>query len=263
MQETSSPQLWNQIWSRSNQEECDQNFWDWVKRESASVRSRKIESYIQSYVGNLSGLKTVEVGAGLGIYSFIFARLGAEVTLLDYSYEALNLARKRFEDNGLLAKFIFEDALKSNPSLNGQYDVAMSFGTVEHFKYPERFQILEAHVNLVRKGGAVIVSVPNLLFFPHEFLKMYLQSTKKWQLGYEGAFSHWELLNVARKLKLKDIKVVGSSFSADFQRYLRIYRSTNLVKRLIRPKPGELILENPSWIDDFFGADLVLLGIKE
>ncbi len=263
MQEISNPQLWNQVWSRSNQKEYECDFWEWVNRESASVRNRKIQSYLRTYLGSLQGLKTIEVGSGPGVYSFIFARLGAEVTLLDYSDEALNLARKRFEENSLPAKFLFEDALKLNPALHGQYDIAMSFGTVEHFKYPERLQIIEAHVNLARKGGAVIVSAPNRLFFPHEFLKMYLQGKNKWQLGYERAFNRSEFFRVSRTLGLKHPQIIGSAFLSDFQRYLKVYRSTRLIQKLISPVLStEPIPERPSLFDDFLGADLVLLGIK-
>ncbi len=260
--ETSNPQLWNQLWSRSSREELDRNFWEWVDRESSSVRSAQIRNYISKHIGDLRGLKAIEVGSGPGIYSFIFARLGAEVTLLDYSNHALNISRKLFEENSLTAKFLLEDALKLNPDLHGQYDVAMSFGTVEHFKYPERFQMIEAHLKLVRSGGVIVVSTPNLFFFPHELLKTYLQWRNKWQLGYEGAFHPREFFKIARMLKLKNPKVIGSAFLSDFQRYLRIYRSTNLVRKLIGPSTGQFICERPSWFDDLLGADLVLLGVK-
>ena len=82
MQETSNPQLWDQIWSGPDQEECDRDFWNWVNRESASIRNGKIRQYISNYVGDLQGLKVIEVGSGLGVYSFLFARLGADLVFL-------------------------------------------------------------------------------------------------------------------------------------------------------------------------------------
>ncbi len=263
MQETSSLELWNQIWSQSSREELDRSFQEWVNRESVGVRNRKIRNYISKHVGDLRGLKTIEVGSGPGIYSFIFSRLGAEVTLLDYSHEALSLARKRFKANGLSGKFLLQDALKLDPALCGQYDVAMSFGTVEHFKYPERLKIIESHVQLVRRGGAMIVSAPNLHFFPHEFLKAYLQWRKKWQLGYEGAFHRSEFFKVARILKLKHAQIIGSAFLSDLQRYLSIYRSTSLVRKFLGPPQScGIISDRQSPFDDFLGADLVLLGVQ-
>lgn len=263
MQETNNPELWNQVWSRSDEESYDRDFWDWVNRESSSVRNERIQKYLTNHLGDFRGLKFIEVGSGLGVYSFLFARFGADVTLLDYSEQALDLARKHFEENGFKAKFLFQDALKLNPVLYDQYDVAMSFGTVEHFKYPERLKIIDAHVKLVREGGAVVVSAPNLFFPPHEFLKAYLQRQKKWHLGYEKAFNQSEFFKVARMLNLKNSKVIGSAFISDIQRYLRIYRSTSLIQKFLGPAPStKSIQERSCWLDDFLGADLVLLGVK-
>ena len=109
IQQTSNPSLWNQVWSQSNQETSE--FWEWVERESNGVRGTKIQDYLRTYVGDIHQLKTIEVGSGLGIYSFIFARLGAEVTLLDYSKQALSLAKECFQKNGLKANFLLQDAL--------------------------------------------------------------------------------------------------------------------------------------------------------
>ncbi len=261
---TSHPELWNQVWSGSDHGNCNSEFWDWVNRESVSIRSAKIQDYIQQHLGSLKGIKTVEIGSGLGVYSFLFARLGADVTLLDYSHQALNLAKTCFEANNLSATFLFQDALNLDPTLYGQYDIAMSFGTVEHFKYPDRLQMIKAHVDLIRDGGIVAVSAPNRLFFPHEFLKMYLQWKKKWQLGYEGAFSRHEFFNVGRTLKLKHLRVIGSAFLSDFQRYLQIYRSTAFFQKFLGPTSSEpMRRDRASRLDDVLGADIVLLGMKD
>lgn len=261
IQQTSSPGLWNQVWSKSSQEKSE--FWEWVERESKGIRGTKIQNYIRTHLGDLTGLKTIEVGSGLGIYSFIFASLGAEVTLLDYSEQALNCAKECFQQNNLKAKFLFQDALKLDTALFEQYDVAMSFGTVEHFRYPERLQMIEAHVNLIRDGGVIAVSAPNKAFFPHEILKAYLQNQNKWELGYEGAFSHTEFLRISNILNLSEPRVIGSAFLSDFRRYMQIYRSTNLIQKILGSNSSNSqVTELASWLDNFLGANLVLLGVK-
>ena len=261
--ETSNPQLWDRVWSQATKTERDRDFWQWVNRESDGVRGTKIKQYLSQHLGGLQNLKTIEVGSGPGIYSFIFACLGAQVTLLDYSPQALAIAKERFAANGLSATFLSQDALKLDPALYNQYDLAMSFGTVEHFRYPERFRMVEAHLKLVRAGGAIAVSTPNRAFILHELLKAYLQRCNKWQLGYEGAFSRNEFLNLAQKLKLHHPKIVGSAFLSDFQRYLNIYRSTQFAQRILgTTTQSKSILERSSWLDNYWGADLVLLGLK-
>ncbi|MBE9214512.1 methyltransferase domain-containing protein [Plectonema cf. radiosum LEGE 06105] len=263
-QQTSNPNLWNQVWSQSSHEKSE--FWEWVERESNGFRGTKVQDYIRTNVGDISQLKTIEVGSGLGIYSFIFARLGAEVTLLDYSKQALTLAEECFQKHSLKANFILQDALSLNSDLHSRYDVAMSFGTVEHFRYPQRLQMIETHINLVRNGGAIVISVPNKAFFPHEVLKAYLQRKNKWELGYEGAFSRKEFFKLARQLQLSNSKLMGSAFLSDFHRYVQIYRSTHIFQKIfgsnISTSANLQIREKSSWLDDYFGADLVLLGIN-
>ena len=264
IQQTSNPDLWNQVWSQSSQEKSE--FWEWVERESNGIRGTKIQDYIRTHLGEIHQLKTIEVGSGLGIYSFILARLGAEVTLLDYSEKVLTLAEECFKKNGLKAKFMLQDALGIEKDVHGKYDVAMSFGTVEHFRYPQRLQMIETHINLVRNGGAIVISVPNKAFLPHEILKTYLQRKNKWELGYEGAFSRNEFLKLARQLQFSNSKLIGSAFLTDFHRYIQIYRSTNIFQNFFgsnsSTSTNSPILEKSSWLDDYFGADLVLLGIK-
>lgn len=123
--------------------------------------------------------------------------------------------------------------------------------------------MIETHLNCVRNRGAIVISAPNKAFFPHEVLKAYLQRRNKWELGYEGAFSRSEFFKLARQLQLSNSKVIGSAFLSDFQRYVQIYRSTNLFQQIFGSNsPNSQILQKSSWLDDYFGADLVLLGIK-
>jgi 2-polyprenyl-3-methyl-5-hydroxy-6-metoxy-1,4-benzoquinol methylase len=167
-------QAWNKIWSAADDEE----FWYWVRREIRGTRGRKVISYIQRHLNKLDTLNIVEVGSGVGVYSFIFAKYGARVTLLDYSQKALLLARRYFDSAGLSASFLYMDALNLNSELIAKFDVAMSFGTIEHYEYPEYFLMAKTHIELVREGGVVIISVPNRLFFPHRALKFYLQKKR-------------------------------------------------------------------------------------
>jgi hypothetical protein len=123
--------------------------------------------------------------------------------------------------------------------------------------------MIETHLNCVRNGGAIVISAPNKAFLPHEILKAYLQRKNKWELGYEGAFNRKEFCKIARQLQLSDSQVIGSAFLSDFQRYIQIYRSTNLFQKIFgSSSANSQILQKSSWLDDYFAADLVLLGIK-
>ena len=256
----SNSYVWDKIWLETKD---DTEFWWWVNRESGGTRGRKIFYYINKYLRDMHRLRTIEVGAGMGVYSLIFARFGAVVTLMDYSKEALLLAEKCYNSCGVRASFLYCNALKLDPNLKQKFDLAMSFGTIEHFREPERFLMAKAHFDLVKPGGIVIISVPNRLFFPHEILKFYLQKKNKWHLGYEGAFRRQELFQLASRMGLKNVKICGSAFISDLLRYFYIFQDSSFFRkfcqvRLIRIFIRDLI----SPLDDLFGADIFLMGCK-
>lgn len=256
----SSPYIWDKVWIRTKD---DTEFWWWVQRETNGIRASKIISYLEKYLGRINGLKIIEVGCGAGVHSFIFAKHGAIMTIMDYSHEALLLARKHFDSSGLSASFLYADALNLESNLREKFDVAMSFGTVEHYCYPERFLITKAHVDLVRPGGVVIISMPNRWFFPHEILKFYLQRRGKWLKGYEGAFNRRELLKLANKLGLENTKIYGSGFIIDMFRYLHIYQETRLFRKFCRVPPKRVPTRDlVSPFDNLLGADIFLMGRK-
>jgi len=255
--------FWDDVWRDSAGDRNRAEFYEWVKRDKCGVRGTKIQQYISERFGRIEGVKTIEVGSGLGTFSYILSCLGARVTLLDSSRHAIHTAKDIYEKDHIAATFLTGDAFCLDEKLAGQYDVAMSFGTVEHFRYPERLEIIRAHAKLVRKNGAVIISVPNKMFLPHEMLKAYLNARKKWQLGYEGAFTRAELFRVAKELELTDVQIIGSAFLTDFARYFRIYRSTRLAEKLFgKTSKKDIVKDQASWLDDYLGADIVLMGIK-
>ncbi|MBD3183893.1 methyltransferase domain-containing protein [Candidatus Poribacteria bacterium] len=248
---TISHENWEEIW---NSDSNLRSFYWWLKRDREGIRGRKIFSFLRDHVGELDKIKIIEVGSGMGVFSFIFASLGADVTLMDYSNNALNQAKKIFNHNGLFANYIHMDARNITPQLHGKFDVAMSFGTVEH--YPDYFFIAKSHLDLVRRGGGIIISVPNRFFILHEILKLYLQFRGKWDLGYEKAFSKKELFTLGEKLGLKHQAIQGSSTIMDFISFIHIFKSRPRIVPLNRYK------EKSSFLDDYLGASLFLMGCK-
>lgn len=256
----SNPYIWDRVWMGTKD---DTEFWWWVQRETKGIRVSKIIPYLEKYLGRINGLKIIEVGCGAGVHSLILAKRGATVSLMDYSHDGLLLARKHFDSLGLAASFLYADALNIEPDLREKFDVAMSFGTVEHYRYPECFLVAKAHLDLVRPGGVVIISVPNRLFLPHEILKFYLQRRGKWRQGYEGAFNRRELLKLGNKLGLENIKIYGSGFIIDICRYLRIYQGTRLFRKFCHIPLREVSTHDLiSPFDNVLGADILLIGRK-
>lgn len=256
----SSVALWNDVWANA----AAGDFWWWVERETHGVRGDRIRNFLETNLGPVSSLRFIEVGSGAGSASLAFARLGADVTLLDYTEAALDLARANFARAGLKARFIQADAFQPDDRLMGNYDVAMSFGTIEHFETPRRRALAARHVDFVRPGGVVAISVPHRRFFPHEMLKRNLEKRGRWRLGLEHAHSKKELVDLARDVGLTRLEIYGSGVRTDFRRYLSVYANTATLRRWTPdsmrtlPAPSDV----PSRWDDVLGADIFVLGIR-
>ena len=267
-------QTWDAVWQNSKGPKPSQLVEE-IDREQRSQRCQRILRFIETQGFNLAGLSVVEVGCGSAIYGCTLARVGADVTVLDQSEVALARARERAEAVGVALKTVQGDALEFAKSHREKYDLAMSFGTVEHFRPPLREQMCQAHWDLVRPGGIVIISVPNVLFLPHEILKRLLILRGKWFLGYEGSFTPWELKRVGRRLGLAHLAMHGTDLTDDVLKYCRIVAGTRLWARLFpwwRPKgrddgASRDALASPArlkaLVNRYLGHDITLMGVKD
>ena len=265
---TSELEQWGAIWQKDIANYDAAAILAAVEEESASIRCEKITNYLNNHLGDLGGKHTIEIGCGGAIYSLILARLGARATLLDYSPDALMIAERNLGTLNLNAELLEGDAFNLSSELHGRFDVAMSFGTVEHYRYPRRLAICRSHVDLVKSGGVVIISTPNIFFFPHEILKVLLAARGKWFLGYEGSFTPRELRRIGRDLGLRNVRVVGSSWRADLRHYMSIVRETRTFRRWFsrldsQNRSAVGLAQTHHWLDDVLGHDVVLLGVKQ
>ena len=137
--------------------------------------------------GALRDLRVVELGAGRGDISFLLAKAGARVTLVDSSETALRQARMIFEEAGVMADFLLADLFETELSI--PFDVAMSFGLVEHFIGQERRRLFEMH----RAGRIAFIAVPNALCIPYRLWKATKEATNSWPYGREVPFMENEL----------------------------------------------------------------------
>jgi len=179
--------------------------------------------------GIFKGLRTIELGCGEGKISLLFSLLGSNTTLVDYSEKQLKGAKyiaEKFKTKPIIIK---EDILQLPESLMGQYDVAMSFGTAEHFLGDNRQRIFDIHSNILKQGGLAIIWVPNryafLFHFGGKVRKLLHRSVITVK---EISFSRKELLKRAHSAGLSEVKIRGGEllrndfchFIVDFPRIL-------------------------------------------
>jgi SAM-dependent methyltransferase len=101
----------------------------------------------------------LEVGCAPGRFLVYFHQVyGWRVAGIELSEAGLAKTRAVLEVNGVAARLYGGDVLTMEPER--EYDVLGAFGLVEHFDDP--VPCYRAMARWVRRGGALVVTVPNL-----------------------------------------------------------------------------------------------------
>jgi SAM-dependent methyltransferase len=205
-------------------------------------------------------------GPAAASYSAVFARRGANVTVLDYSKTALDVSAELFSKLGLAQTQVLADAMHLPSDLVGQFDISSSFGVCEHFEGEDRYRIISSHFDVLRPGGLAIISVPNARCLPYRIWKAKREILGTWQFGLEIPFSRQELSAISRRAGMRTHGFVGSSFIDSFDYLLPFARwKRSLLKRFAPTRlhdPSRLKKRNPSAMDAYFGAAVVLIAQK-
>jgi len=225
-----------------------------MHREDRTLRWRAIRDALERQFGQLRGLRTIELGAGTGDISLLLARAGARATLFDANERALEIARFQFGVFDLEPQIVLGDFLNLDRALWGQFDVAVSYGTVEHFRGDDRRLACKAHAEAVRPDGMVVISVPNAHCLPYRLNKWWQETRRTWIWGLEIPYSRAELARVAARIGLQRWHIHGSPFLRDWDQFLL----NPLTQRL--EKYTGFHFERRTPLDDYWGHALTLIG---
>jgi SAM-dependent methyltransferase len=124
---------------------------------------RKFAEFDYSQASGLpwwSGKKILEIGCGIGTDTLEFAKVGAQIDALDFSFSSISIAGDRFRaaaipygdewaGNKRDVRFFWSNAENFMPE--GSYDLVFSFGVLHHTPHPEKVLAL-AHNRLKDDG---------------------------------------------------------------------------------------------------------------
>lgn len=103
----------------------------------------------------------IEIGcAGSAWLPYFHKEFGYEVTGMDYDEHGCDQAREVCEKAGVRGTIVRADIFAPPPHLIETFDVAMSFGLVEHFS--DTTAAIQAIAAMVRPGGLVLTWIPNM-----------------------------------------------------------------------------------------------------
>ncbi len=131
------------------------------------------------------GGKTLEAGSGAGLQSLALARTGFfEVSLLDFSREALNHAQVLFGRENLPVMLIEKDV--SDPG-TPEYDLVFNAGVLEHYTFDQQVNMLKSMASRSRRY--IMVLVPNLMCYWYWVWRIQKTALQEWEFGMEVPFS--------------------------------------------------------------------------
>ena len=136
------------------------------------VTASKSPVLIENFLTERSGA-IFELGCGQSRCLARAAKLGWEIGGIDFNKEALVPLKKFAEDMDTSKDHLVNgDVFSYDLSLiDKKYDLLVSFGFMEHFRNPA--EILTKWKAVLKPGGKVITSIPNLLSINAHFFKKY------------------------------------------------------------------------------------------
>jgi 2-polyprenyl-6-hydroxyphenyl methylase/3-demethylubiquinone-9 3-methyltransferase len=107
----------------------------------------------------LAGKKIIDIGCGGGILTESMAKKGADVTGIDLSEKALQVADLHSLESGVQVRYELISAEDMAAREAGQYDVVTCMEMLEHV--PDPAAVIQACASLVKPGGHVFFSTLN------------------------------------------------------------------------------------------------------
>ncbi|OXM85346.1 hypothetical protein CF651_15750 [Paenibacillus rigui] len=173
-QEEAQKQVWDRLWSAPIS-------YAWDRLSEIVLQGLK-----EAVDGDFQGKRILEAGSGTGKISLRLALEGAQVTLVDYSKQALEQSRFAFRHKNVetAGAWVLAD-IREIPLEDDTYDMCWNAGVLEHFGLEEKVRILKEMCRLTRPGGKLIVLVPYSLCLPYRLGKGYAEAAGSWPYGTE------------------------------------------------------------------------------
>lgn len=135
---------------------------------------------IYSLVDPRQGERILDIGCGRGELAFAFAAAGAEVEGVDYSKDAIAIARRTFGDKCKGLRYIYADILKMDRL--DSFDKIVMADVVEHIEQELLEKIFEKiSLSLNSSGCLIIHTAPNKDYYEITYPKIREQAAR---LGY-------------------------------------------------------------------------------
>ncbi|KXG44467.1 class I SAM-dependent methyltransferase [Tepidibacillus decaturensis] len=162
-------ETWEKVWETHKLTD-----WDPLSEEIYQILKREVKDF--------KGKKILEAGSGSGRISLRLALEGAEVTLLDFSEKALEIADNYFSKFDMKGNYVLADLTKSLPFENDEFDLVWNSGVMEHFLFEQQVSIIKEFYRIATEFHTFN---PNASSFFYRLGKWFAELSNTWQYGEE------------------------------------------------------------------------------
>jgi len=140
------------LWNDKTPAHIESDFYDMKSFLSGKSSLNDIELNL---LGDVKGKRILHLQCHFGQDSLSLARMGAEVTGIDLSDEAISTAKDLAKEMGLNTTFIRSDVYSTPEELNGQFDIVFtSYGTIGWL--PDLNKWADVIYRCLKPGGKLI-----------------------------------------------------------------------------------------------------------
>jgi SAM-dependent methyltransferase len=177
---------------------------DWGWKDTAVNRAYSERALAPMLRLHSVGARILEVGVGCGyVLSKLTLSCGGWAVGVDDDRDAIELSGRVAASLGVRVIRVRGEGQRL-PFAERSFDLVYSQGLIEHFPADTTDEIMSEHVRVLRPGGLLAVSVPNLLNPFHTWLKW--RQGKSYRFHPERSYTPWAL---AQLLRRHGIKVMG------------------------------------------------------
>lgn len=163
---------------------------------------------------NIKDKKVLDIGCGGGILSESMAKLGASVTAIDMSKEAIQIAKLHLHESKIQVDYSVSTAEAFAEKHPATFDVVTCLEMLEHV--PDPYSIVKACATLVKPGGHVFFSTlnrnPKSYLFAIIGAEYLLKLLPKNTHDYAKFIKPSELAEWARKSGLHTKNMIGLTY---------------------------------------------------
>lgn len=162
------------LWNEKTAVHADSDFYDVEAFKAGKSRLNHIEL---EELGDVSGKSMLHLQCHFGLDSMGWARLGAEVTGVDFSDKAIALAQEINAELGLDCEFVQSDIMALPDNLSGQFDIVFtSYGVLMWLPDIKRWG--EVVAQYLKPGGTfyIVEYHPFAMVFDDENEKLELKA---------------------------------------------------------------------------------------